>query len=128
MSRELARYQQELEAYARNEGLSRAAARAYAQLGAWSAAYGEQAPAIVSGRRSQRRKRELQAEWDRVGSRGPNRLRVRPAEDSAHDSGEGFDVARTRTLPWWIGWAPLVGLRAGATFGDDIHFDTRVRV
>lgn len=119
-------YQRELEAYARTEGLSRTAARGYAQLAVWSAHYGEPAPVIVSGRRSQQRKRELQAEWDRMGSRGPNRLRTRPADDSAHDTGAGFDVARTRSLPWWISWAPLAGLRAGAGFGDDIHFDTRV--
>lgn len=118
-------YRTDLEAYARSEGLSRTASRAYAQLAVWSAHYGEPAPEIVSGRRSQRRKRELQQEWDRYGSRGPNRLRVRPANDSAHDTGEGFDVQRTRSLPWWISWAPLAGLRAGAAFGDDIHFDTR---
>lgn len=119
-------YQAGLEDYARGEGLTRTAARAYAQLAVWSAHYGEPAPEIVSGRRSQQRKRELQAEWDRFGSRGPNRLRVRPAEDSAHDTGDAFDVQRTRSLAWWIAWAPLVGLRAGAAFGDDIHFDTRV--
>lgn len=116
-------YRSQLEDYARQHGLSRAAARGYAQLAVWSAYYGEPAPPIVSGLRSRERQRELQRKWDRGDRAG---LAARPADRSAHVDGDAFDVARTRSLPWWHAWAHLVGLRSGHRFGDDVHFDTRV--
>lgn len=95
-------------------------------MGWWGEHYGIPAPRITSGARSNARNRQLQQRWDRGDRAG---LSVRPADDTAHSTGDGFDLggAPPYTLQVYGYWAPYVGLRWGGTFRDPdkIHFDRR---
>lgn len=112
----------QLEAYARSQGLTAGAAATWALVAGWGEFYGYQAPAIVSGRRSEARQRELRAAWDRGDRAG---LVARPALYSNHTRGEAFDLARGPGLDFFIHAAPYVGLRWGGNFreADPVHFD-----
>lgn len=109
--------------YARKTGLSRDAAEAYATLSWWGEHYGLRSPAIVSGKRSASRQRELQRAWDRGDRRG---LVVRPADDSTHTDGTGWDVER---VPHLAAYGQLAAYYPGVRWGghfrtpDQVHFD-----
>lgn len=80
-------------------------------------------PAIISGKRTRARNRELQRQWDSGNRAG---LVVRPADDSAHLRGEAWDV--DRSSPGLAGMAALAqyaGVRWGGYFRnpDQNHFD-----
>lgn len=124
MSEPSAKYYSELRSYAREWGLSWKAANAYATLGWWGMFYGLQPPAIISGKRSRRKQRQMQRAWDRGDRQG---LAVRPADSSTHTTGDGWDVERVSHIHVYGAWAPYAGARWGGTFRtpDPIHFDVR---
>ena len=115
-------------------GLSAGAAFGYAALAWWLEHYGIQAPRITSGHRDPDRQVMLRRAWDSweaSGRKGPAPYGMvsRPATDSAHTTGDAFDVSAPPEVLRAMGaWAPLVGLRWGGTFRDPdpVHFDTRL--
>lgn len=112
--------------YAKGKGLTNDAATLYATLMWWGLHYGYEPADIHSGRRSAARQRQMQRDWD-AGKRAG--LVVRPADDSPHVRGEGFDLERVSHLPVYGSWANAAGGRWGGNFtgvhaGDDVHFDT----
>lgn len=112
----------ELVKAAKSAGLTTAAAEKYAALGWWGEHYGYRTPPILSGKRSKRRQLAMQRAWDAGDRQG---LAVRPASDSSHTRGEGWDLPRGPHLALYGYWAPLLGVRWGGTFRtpDPGHFD-----
>lgn len=113
-----------LVAQARLKGINARAAAGYAALMWWGEHYELPAARIVSGKRDRGWTVAAQKRWDRGDRAG---LVTRPATNSAHLSGEAFDLERVGHL-WIYGeWAPYAGLRWGGRFRspDPVHFDTR---
>lgn len=112
-----------MEAHAQAAGLNDDAAYAYAALAWWTEHY-VPAPRIVSGRRSLERQMELQRQWDRGDRRG---LKARPATNSAHVTGDAWDVESGPGLDVMAQFAPYAGVRWGGNFRDPdiVHFDMR---
>jgi LAS superfamily LD-carboxypeptidase LdcB len=80
---------------------------------------------FISGLRSAEQQAKMQAQWDSGDHSG---LAVRPATDSAHITGEAFDIAADSDTLRVLGqWAIARGARWGGIFvpSDPGHFDTR---
>lgn len=105
-------------------GLNERTAERFAYLTWWGEHYGVKTPAIVSGSRSGFKQKVMRVKWD-LGMRGG--MVARPAEDSAHETGDAFDLQNTGALHMFGKLAPYAGLRWGGNFADPDpnHFDSR---
>ena len=107
-----------------DKGLSIEAAYVFALL-AWNwSLLGGKVPRITSGRRSRAHQLSLRRRWEMGDRRG---LVVQPALQSAHTSGDAFDVERGEHIAVWGRWIQSIGGRWGGTFStpDPVHFDIR---
>ena len=112
--------------YAKGWGLTDRAAILYVTLVAWSIAYGLPPLSILSGYRDPEHQAELRRRWD-AGDRGG--LMARPAERSAHMTGDAFDTNYDANL---LGiWGYFTKFIENARWGGEFrapdwnHFDVR---
>ena len=114
---------------AQQAGLSWEAQDLYATLAYWSWWYGLPEPEIISGLRSSRRQAELRRCYDRDPRTARSRCGTiaRPARQSTHTTGDGFDLADDGWLDTRGAWTQYLGYTWGGAFRspDPNHFDVR---
>lgn len=115
----------DLHDYATAWGLSETANALYSGLALTSAWYGYPVPPIISGRRSKSWTAAAQNRWDSGDREG---LNVRPASNSQHHGGDGFDLCPDHIVldslgklaySWGYNWG------GNWTHPDRNHFDVR---